>query len=91
LPTPKQEYLANLISQKKNYKIICIGGALAMATGEEKSVPEKFENILGFEAIWRLKTDTIRRSKRLLFTLFFFILGEISGFYKSIKGKIVVK
>lgn len=91
LPTPKQEYLANLISQKKNYKIICIGGALAMATGEEKSVPEKFENILGFEAIWRLKTDTIRRSKRLLFTLFFFVLGEISGFYKTIKGKIVVK
>ena len=45
LPTPKQEQLADYIStQNKNYKIICIGASLAIASGEEKAVPLFFKN-----------------------------------------------
>jgi UDP-N-acetyl-D-mannosaminuronic acid transferase (WecB/TagA/CpsF family) len=89
LPTPKQEHLANLLSQYKNYKIICIGGALSMIVGDEKPVPAQLENVMGVEAIWRLKTDTFRRTKRLISTLFHYCIGEIFGAYDNIKGKII--
>ena len=37
LPTPKQEQLAfKLAKINKNFKIICIGGSIAIASGEEK-------------------------------------------------------
>ena len=63
LPTPKQEQLAfNMAKKNKNFKIICIGGSIAIASGEEKQVPNFFENI---ECIWRLKNDFLRRSFRL--------------------------
>ena len=40
LPTPKQEIIAEKLSQKmKKFKIICIGASLAMCAGEEKIVP----------------------------------------------------
>jgi hypothetical protein len=40
LPTPKQEQLSELIiKNSKFYKIICIGGAVAMASGDEKTIP----------------------------------------------------
>ena len=89
LPTPKQEHLAFLLAQNNNYKIICIGGALSMIVGEEKSIPYYLESILGAEAIWRLKTDTIRRSQRLFSTLFYYVVGELFNIYKNIKGKLV--
>lgn len=38
LPTPKQEQLANLIGKNNDfYKVICIGGAIEMASGQEKN------------------------------------------------------
>ena len=68
LPTPKQEKLADYIAQKtKNYKIICIGGGLSIASGETKECPKLLRDI-GLEFIWRLRTDFLRRLTRLLFT-----------------------
>jgi UDP-N-acetyl-D-mannosaminuronic acid transferase (WecB/TagA/CpsF family) len=89
LPTPKQEHLANLLSQYKNYKIICIGGALSMVVGDEKPVPLYLENVLGAEAIWRLKNDTYRRSVRLITTLIYYLSGELFGSFRRIKGYVI--
>jgi UDP-N-acetyl-D-mannosaminuronic acid transferase (WecB/TagA/CpsF family) len=89
LPTPKQEHLANLLSQYKNYKIICIGGALSMVVGDEKPVPLYLENILGAEAVWRLRNDTYRRSVRLIITLTYYLLGELFDSFKKIKGYVI--
>ena len=89
LPTPKQEQLANLLSEGDHYKIICIGGALAMVVGDEKPVPIYLENILGVEAIWRLRSDTYRRSIRLISTLIFYIIGELFGSFKEIRGYVL--
>ena len=75
LPTPKQEQLAyNLAKNNVNYQIICIGASLAIASGEEKKVPNFLSN---YEFIWRLRTDTLRRIKRLLESLYFYIKGSI--------------
>jgi UDP-N-acetyl-D-mannosaminuronic acid transferase (WecB/TagA/CpsF family) len=89
LPTPKQEHLANLLSQYQNYKVICIGGALSMVVGDEKPVPLYLENVLGAEAIWRLKNDTYRRSVRLITTLIYYLSGELFGSFRRIKGYVV--
>jgi glycosyltransferase involved in cell wall biosynthesis len=70
LPTPKQEQLADYLSSKNRYfKIICIGGSIAIASGSEKKVPDQ---LINFEFIWRLRYDTIRRSKRLFLTFIYF-------------------
>ena len=75
LPTPKQEQLAYYISkQNKNYKIICIGASLAIASGEEKAVPKIFKN---YEFLWRLRSDTFRRMLRLLQTMYYYFMGSI--------------
>lgn len=75
LPTPKQEQLADYIStQNKNYKIICIGASLAIASGEEKAVPLFLKN---YEFLWRLRSDTLRRSTRLIQTMYYYIKGSI--------------
>ena len=90
LPTPKQEQLAMLISlYRQNYKILCIGGALSMIVGDEKPVPEHLENVWGAEALWRLKRDTYRRTMRLFKTFYYYILGEIFGRFRNIKGNII--
>jgi glycosyltransferase involved in cell wall biosynthesis len=74
LPTPKQEQLAEaLILQNKNYKIICIGGSINIASGIEKPVPNLLYN---FEFLWRLRYETNRRLKRLLITLYFYLMGK---------------
>ena len=74
LPTPKQEQLAlKLIEYNKDYKIICIGASIALASGEEKRVPKILKN---YEYIWRLRTDFFRRLKRILETLMFYINGK---------------
>jgi hypothetical protein len=74
LPTPKQEILAQYIVMKnKNYKIICIGGSIAIASGEEIPVPA-FINYLEF--LWRLKYETFRRTVRLFDTFKYFIYGK---------------
>ena len=66
LPTPKQEIIAKEIYyQNSGLKILCLGGALNIASGHESPVPKLLE-FLGLEFFWRLKTDPLRRSMRLL-------------------------
>ena len=65
LPTPKQELLAQMIRSKFDcVKIICIGGGLAIASGHEKKCPAILEK-MGLEFIWRLRSETKRRAKRI--------------------------
>ena len=91
LPTPKQEQVAEiLVSKFEHYKIICIGAGIEMASGNEKGVPEYLENY-GFEAIYRLKTDTIRRIRRLTESLFFLLKAVISKKLSKIEVKIYEK
>tara|TARA_B100001063_G_C16757068_1_gene553737 strand:+ start:16 stop:1491 length:1476 start_codon:yes stop_codon:yes gene_type:complete len=74
LPTPKQEKLAYYLSEKNsNYKIICIGASIAIASGEEKQVPNILKN---YEFLWRLRNDFFRRSKRILETFFYYLKGR---------------
>jgi len=74
LPTPKQEKLAYHISRRNlNYKIICIGASIAIASGEEKKVPNLFKN---YEFLWRLRNDFFRRSKRIVETFFYYLKGK---------------
>lgn len=73
LPTPKQEQLARHLSLiNKNYKIICIGASISIASGEEKEVPEFLKN---FEFIWRLRYEPGRRLIRLVTSFYYFIYG----------------
>jgi len=90
LPTPKQEQLAMELSKKnKNFKIVCIGGSIAIASGEEKEVPKFMQN---YEFIWRLKNDFLRRIKRLLESFIFFLKGNyIDNLYNKTIFKIIEK
>lgn len=82
LPTPKQEELAIQIAKNENYfKIICIGGSIAMISGEEKPVPHFLNNL---EFIWRLRYETKRRFLRLIDTFLLVLLDFI--FLKQIKS-----
>ena len=86
ISTPKQEILANNILKYNNQKkifIFCIGGGLAMACGEEKIVPINIEK-MNLEWLWRLRTNTIFRIKRLLATATIFFSKKLIGFYKKI-------
>ncbi len=90
LPTPKQEYLAELIAKhNKFFKILCIGGALEMASGEDKPVPDYLDNF-GLEFLWRLRKETLRRLNRLIITAAYFLYAEILFKYKSIR-KVIIK
>jgi len=83
LPTPKQEKIAIHLSRSlKNYKIICIGGSIAIASGTEKSVPNF---LINYEFIWRLRYETMRRTARLLVTFFYYIQGK---YFSNILKKI---
>jgi exopolysaccharide biosynthesis WecB/TagA/CpsF family protein len=91
LPTPKQEYLAMKIRENnKFYKIICIGGAVTMASGEEKSIPEFMDN-LGLEFLWRLRSETYRRLKRLTMTAAFFFVSTLLYKYHNLRTFVVEK
>jgi len=71
LPTPKQEIVAEHLSKiNKFYKIICIGGSIAMASGDERPVPKL---LYKFEFLWRLQFETKRRIKRLTATFYYFL------------------
>lgn len=75
LPTPKQEILANAIKKiNKNFKVICIGGGLSIASGDIKKSP-KFIQKIGLEFIWRLKNNPLRRIKRLIITILVYIVN----------------
>ena len=55
LPTPKQELLSErIMNYSSHYKILNVGGAVTMASGEERPIPKFFENN-GLEFLWRLK------------------------------------
>lgn len=88
LPTPKQEQLAEyLISNNKNYKIICIGGSVNISSGIETAVPDF---LYTFEFLWRLRYETKRRLIRLLVTLKNYLLGKyVNGTLKDLKIKII--
>ena len=74
LPTPKQEKLALYLSKRnKEYKIICIGASVAIASGDEKQVPNILRN---YEFLWRLKNDFFRRSKRIFETFYYYLKGK---------------
>jgi UDP-N-acetyl-D-mannosaminuronic acid transferase (WecB/TagA/CpsF family) len=85
LPTPKQEQISDLIAKNyKFYKIICIGGGLSIASGNEKKCPYILYNS-GLEFLWRLRGDTIRRVKRLILTFLIYLSLELTLFPKKIK------
>lgn len=90
LPTPKQEQLAYTLAKKnKFFKIICIGGSIAIASGEVKQVPKFLQN---YEFIWRLKTDFFRRSLRLIESLFFYLKSKyFYNLYNQTIFKIIEK
>jgi len=74
LPTPKQEIVANYIAKKNKYfKIICIGGSISIVCGDEKKVPEF---LLNYEFLWRLRYETFRRIKRLLYSYYNYLIGK---------------
>ena len=74
LPTPKQELIANHIASKnKEFRIICIGGSISIACGDEKEVP-KF--LYPFEFLWRLRYETRRRILRLVTSYAYYVIGR---------------
>ena len=92
ISTPKQEIVAkNLLknnSSKKIY-IFCLGGGIAMAAGEEKVVPEIIEK-LNLEWLWRLKSDTLFRLKRLIRTGSVFLFKKIFKYFNKINFRELV-
>lgn len=91
LPTPKQEYLALKIRKNnKFFKIICIGGAVTMASGEEMAIPQIMDK-LGLEFLWRLRNETFRRIKRLIVTGYYFIISYIKFKYYYLRTEFVEK
>ena len=70
LPTPKQEIIAKEIYYKNpKLNILCLGGALNIVSVHEKAVPVFLEEI-GMEFFWRLKTDPLRRTLRLIISFY---------------------
>ena len=59
-----------------------------MITGLETPCPKFLENY-GLETIWRLKTDTKRRTFRLIKTLSLFCYGLLIGKFKKLKGEML--
>ena len=89
ISTPKQEILAIRIlkiNPNKKIYILCLGGGMSMISGEEKIVPEKIEK-MNLEWLWRLRTNTIFRLKRLLMTFYSFIYKKITNYFNKIDFK----
>lgn len=87
IATPKQEIIAkNLLKFNSSKKIFvfCLGGGIAMAAGEEKVVPDNIEK-LNLEWLWRLKTDTFFRLRRLIRTSTVFLFKKIFRYFNKIK------
>lgn len=92
LPTPKQELIAEYLRQNNKYfKIICIGGGLAIASGVEKKVPEFLKNFIFGEALWRLRYETKRRLFRLLKTFHYYFIGTFFNKFKKLNVEIYDK
>ncbi len=88
LPTPKQEQIAKHLKDNNNYfKIICIGGSINIASGEEAEVPKVFSK---FEFLWRLKYDSLRRLNRLFKTFISYLIATyITKNFKNKSAKII--
>ena len=54
--------------------MICIGGSINIASGEEKEVPLFFSK---FEFLWRLRYDSLRRLKRLFDTFLSYLIASL--------------
>jgi glycosyltransferase len=86
LPTPMQELCAMFIASKsKKFKIICVGGALHMLTGNERPISDKYDFPF-FETLYRLRNDTRRRIMRLL-RAFFYLIMNIDDIQKKYQLK----
>ena len=84
LPTPKQEIVAQHISKNNNnFKIICIGGGLSIASNDELPCPKYLEN-MGLESLWRLKYQTRRRMFRLIHTSWLAFISVFILFHRRI-------
>ena len=64
IPTPKQEMLAEKFLTLHSARYFCFGGALNMLAGVENPCPN-FISKLHLESLWRLRTDPLRRLKRI--------------------------
>tara|TARA_B110000503_G_scaffold142894_1_gene241496 strand:+ start:1907 stop:3358 length:1452 start_codon:yes stop_codon:yes gene_type:complete len=87
ISTPKQEILAQSILKNnfnKKLFIICIGGGLSMASGEEKPVPLAMEKF-NLEWLWRLRINTLFRLKRLMFSLASFLVKKNTYYFRKFK------
>ena len=88
IPTPKQEILAEYIrSTQKNFKVLCLGAAINMASGDEKPLPEFLEKIFIAETIWRLQFETFRRINRLLSSFTSYLKGQRNRVYEKLEFK----
>ncbi len=86
IPTPKQEILAEYIrSSQKNFKILCLGAAINMASGDEKPLPEFLEKIFVAETIWRLQFETFRRLNRLISSFYSYLRGQRRKIYEKLE------
>jgi glycosyltransferase len=88
LPTPFQENVSlEITNNKKNLKVICMGGSFRMLSGEEKIVPSFIEKT-HLTSVWRLHTSPIRRIIRLFMSFKEFIYFNKNIYYlKNIKVK----
>jgi len=85
LPSPIQEKIAIHISKKyKFFKIICLGGGLAMASGEITKSPSLIR-YLHLEFAWRLRTDFFRRIKRLFISILYLMESYKKNFWEKIE------
>ena len=87
IATPKQEILAmSILKENPNKKIfiLCLGGGMSMVSGEEKIAPELIEK-MNLEWIWRLRTNTLFRLKRLLTTGYSFFLKLVFRYFNKTK------
>ena len=85
IATPKQEILAiNILNTNPNKRIfiLCLGGGMSMVTGEEKIVPESMEQ-KNLEWLWRLRTNTWFRLKRLIITSIGFGYKMLINYFKK--------
>ena len=62
-----------MANKNSKFKIICIGASVAIASGEEKQVPNILKN---YEFLWRLRNDFFRRSKRIIETFIYYLKGK---------------
>ena len=63
----------NLYQHKNPVYEIFSGASIAIASGEEKKVPNILKN---YEFLWRLRTDFFRRLKRIIETFIYYIKGK---------------